>query len=304
MQSAMRRLILIVMAGLVLSGCSLIPGRNKRTALNVTSEPESLVYINDREVGTTPYYSEEVEPGEYRLQLAVKDKPEIRWQTQVSLKPQLLTSVQREFGENEENSSYYVLTLESLSSKSAIELTVVTVPDSVIVKVDGEPVGFAPVTTDDFEAGEHEAVLETPGYRALTVPFNLLAGHRLTVTAQLARDQGLTGEMTATGSAKLDDEATKSASPKPTPRSKASPTPTSTRSATLKTPYVEILETGTGWLRVRSEPDAYNADNELTKVDVGKTFPYVEANDDGWYKIEYDKGKTGWIVARYAKLYE
>lgn len=63
---------------------------------------------------------------------------------------------------------------------------------------------------------------------------------------------------------------------------------------------VEILETGTGWLRVRKEPSL--AGEEIGKVDVGKRFTLIEEKD-GWYHIKFDD-KDGWVSGQYAKKVE
>ena len=64
---------------------------------------------------------------------------------------------------------------------------------------------------------------------------------------------------------------------------------------------LEILSTPTGWLRVRFEPSLEAS--EAAKVDTGKTFAYFE-EQSGWYQIEYEKGKKGWISAQYANPVE
>lgn len=104
--------------------------------------------------------------------------------------------------------------------------------------------------------------------------------------------------------------------PKETPSSTTTP-PTTTPPATTPpattppstTPpptttggtWVEVIETGTGWLRVRSEPviDGTNA-NEITKVNVGEKFQLLEEKS-GWMKIKLTDGKVGWATATFLK---
>lgn len=59
---------------------------------------------------------------------------------------------------------------------------------------------------------------------------------------------------------------------------------------------VLIEETGTGWLRVREGPGT--SYKEVTKVDVGDTFPLLEESYS-WYKIRIED-KEGWIYSEYA----
>lgn len=61
---------------------------------------------------------------------------------------------------------------------------------------------------------------------------------------------------------------------------------------------VEILSTGTGWLRVRSTPSLTG--DEVSKVNVGEKVIFLEENGS-WYQIKLSDGKTGWISAAFAK---
>ena len=67
-----------------------------------------------------------------------------------------------------------------------------------------------------------------------------------------------------------------------------------------KTYQVEILATPNGFLRVRSEPST-TAD-ELVKVKSGEKFKYIEEDSKtGWFKIEYEEGKEGWVSGEFVK---
>jgi uncharacterized protein YgiM (DUF1202 family) len=59
---------------------------------------------------------------------------------------------------------------------------------------------------------------------------------------------------------------------------------------------VVILETGTGWLRVRTAPGGA----ELTKVEVDEEFTLVGVKD-GWYEIDLGD-ETGWVSKEYVEL--
>ena len=64
---------------------------------------------------------------------------------------------------------------------------------------------------------------------------------------------------------------------------------------------IQIIETGTGFLRVRSTPSLNG--EEIGKVDVGDKFRIIE-EQGGWYKIEYATGKEGWVLGDYTKEVE
>ncbi|KXK11422.1 MAG: Bacterial SH3 domain protein [Microgenomates bacterium OLB23] len=59
---------------------------------------------------------------------------------------------------------------------------------------------------------------------------------------------------------------------------------------------VTVNNTETGWLRVRTEP-TLNA-SEAAKITPGRTFE-VKEEKEGWYRIEYEKGKLGWVSSNY-----
>jgi uncharacterized protein YgiM (DUF1202 family) len=72
----------------------------------------------------------------------------------------------------------------------------------------------------------------------------------------------------------------------------------------MERPYVEIKDTPTGWLNMRSEPSTAGGDETIIKkINPGDKYPFIEANEAGWYKIEYEEGKEGWISGKYAELY-
>ena len=61
---------------------------------------------------------------------------------------------------------------------------------------------------------------------------------------------------------------------------------------------VEILPTGTGWLRVRANPSL--SGQEVSKVNVGEKITLL-SEQGSWYQVKLSDGKTGWISAAFAK---
>lgn len=332
-----KRWLLLVLTGLVLSGCSLLPSKgNKQGALQVTSNGAFSVYLDETFLGQTPFFDEKIGAGEYVLRLVPSsDSSEGIWQNQVRIAERALTVVHYEWGGNAEISSSEVLELEPLANAQVVELSLTSLPDNVVVKLDGELKGFSPIVFDEVSAGDHVLHLEAPGYKPKTINLKTNSGYRLRVTAQLARDPKLMLESSeetspqATSSAAQQPEAVEEgeksvevqATPKasPTPTAKPSPTPATqtgfgsviggitsgeTSSSKLKKPYIQVLETGTGWLRVRSEPSGLSS-NEVAKIKVGTYFPFVDRSEnEEWVEIEYQSGKKGWVSSQYVKVVE
>lgn len=61
---------------------------------------------------------------------------------------------------------------------------------------------------------------------------------------------------------------------------------------------VEISNTSVGFLRVRAE--ASTGSSEVGRVNPGAKFDVLEEKA-GWYKIEYEKGKMGWVSGTYTR---
>ncbi|MBI4153600.1 PEGA domain-containing protein [Candidatus Woesebacteria bacterium] len=271
----MRKLRIIL---LVILGIGFIVGlaffligyfKPKEASINIETTPNSLVYINGREVGRTPYRSN-VLPGEVIVKLVPEatDAALTPFETKVNLLSGIETVIRREFGETEDASSGEIISFEKVGGKEA-SLAVVSVPDSAQVKIDGAIRGFAPVKPP-ITPGEHQIIVSAPNYAERVISIRTLVGYKLTVVVKLA----LTGET-------KEEEAPQE------------------QQQTL----VEILPTDTGFLRVREKPGPAGA--EVAQVKPGQRFLFLEEDaETGWYKIEYEKGKEGWVSNTYSKKVE
>lgn len=310
---ANKRLLFYILAILLfsslLSACTLpFIGRRKQAALQVTSTPKAAVFLDGEHVGSTPYFDEKLKPGDFTIKLVPESgENSLPWEARVKLSPGILTVVSRELGETIDSSSGYVLSLEEIPGKKNTSLAVVSTPDGAIVKVDGEPKGFAPISVENITVGEHLLVISSPGYVEKNIKAKTIEGFKLTASVQLAqapeseeKEKEEEKEEEATESADLKEKIEK--------ETEIEKEETATTSAQvddeLPRPYVKIKNTPTGWLNVRSEPSTAKKDESiLTKVDPGEVFPFIEANSTGWYKIEYKDGEEGWISGQYAELY-
>jgi hypothetical protein len=298
----MKQLILIITSSLILASCAPSFMVGKKAALTINTTPIANVYLNDNHQGVTPLELNDLKPGEYTIRIQAQDNPNQEWQAKVNLNPQVVTVINRQFGDTPDESSYYIVQLEPLPDQNVTEIAIITLPDNVIVKLNDQPEGFSPINLKGNIPGDHQLNLIAPGYKEEYIGLKLVNGFKTIISAQLARTKALIEPepLSATESAELaetpqeNQEADLNTASLPDEA-------TATLSARIK-PYVEIKETGTGWLRVRSEPNA-NTDNEVAKVNVGEAFPFVQSNQTGWYQIEHAPGQKGWISARYAQLH-
>lgn len=325
MQTLLKKLKCVFLTiGLVslLSGCSQLSLPNRsQGALQVTSgEQQTLsLYLDDNHVGETPFFDEHIKTGEYLLKLQSTSSNAVLWQTKVKISKRTLTVVNYDSATNPEESSSEILYLDPLADKKATKLSISTLPDHVVVKIDGQVQGFSPITFDDLTPGDHEILLDAPGYLTKTINAKLTQGHHLIIQTELGRNTSLRVEesfaapessqsgtpQTATDSAQL----TNTPSPSPSANARFGTTKSNVslgyESATeINRQAVEILTAtvGINWLRVRDTPNGL-ADNEVARVLVGDFYPYVEDSDNKeWRKIEYAPDKTGWVSSTYAKV--
>jgi hypothetical protein len=287
----------------------------------VSGSDQAKVFVDGKEVGTTPYSGNDLSAGAVTLKLVPQDQEKQPYETKVTLEGGVVTVVSWTFGKTADESGGEIMELAKVPNKKRTELSVQTNPNNLIIKVDGQSKGFSPLILTDLSEGQHSVTFSAPGYLERTINPKLMNGYRLKVTAKLPQDMTTADDTTetpvedqpATDSAEPSDDAnTANASPKPSASPKASPkaspaaspkpsaSPKATPSTTIKPPYVEILDTGTGWLRVRAE--ASGSSEELGKLDVGVKVPYAGESKDGWHKVEYETGKFGWVSGKYAEV--
>jgi len=294
--------LVLVLVGLIVK--SKFFNKQGPGALQITTSPRATVFVDGNQVGVSPFFNDNIQSGEHTIKIVPESTVDglSNWETKVDLLPGILTVINRDFGATEALSSGEILSLEKTGRKDMSSIAVVSIPDQAVVKLEGEPKGFAPLTIDDLVPGDYQIVISASGYEERTISANTIGGYKLIINVQLA--QQIEGIEEATDSAEVDEEEVdeaeeeedEDAEPTATPTSKAKVSPP-------PTPYVEIKDTGIGFLRVREKPSTDTDSKELAQVDVGDFFPYVE-EDNGWYKIEYEDGEEGWISGVYADLVE
>ena len=285
-----RNIILIVSAAILVVtaflGVRFILTQQKGNAagLKVTSIPTASVFLDSRNIGRTPY-EDKIEPGEYTLKLIpeITSGETVSWQGRVKLSANLLTYVNRELGKSELTSGGEILTLEKIKDRAS-EIAVMSTPEGASVKLDGIERGTSPLSLKKIEPGDHELSISAPGFTGRSIKIRTTAGYKLLADIQLA----------------LGKEPVASSSPTPQPQGTTKEDKTTKTKAPSPSngTTVKILDTPTGWLRVRGEPST--SASESAKVNPGETYSVLE-EQSGWYKIEFEKGKIGWISSRYTE---
>lgn len=310
----------ILACSLLLSGCSKLGIGAKNAGLKITANQTSTVTLDGKEAGNTPYESTSQKAGKSSIKITPNGDTGTPFETSLKLYPGYMTQIDWNFGKGADDSFGVSFEYEDARDKNKAEIQLTASPDNVPVVIDGKNVGFTPLLVDTLTEGDHKVLLQAPGYTGLERSVKLVKGVRTNMTGKLAKEPApapapivepvaTQSAIPATGSAKKATPTPKpSAKPTATPiasssaKATASPTPAATTNnpSTTTKPYVEILSTPTGWLRVRDT--ASSTGKELTKLDTGATVPYANASSSGWLKIKYDGTATGWVSSDFAKL--
>ncbi|MBI4080761.1 MAG: SH3 domain-containing protein [Candidatus Levybacteria bacterium] len=244
-------------------------------ALQVTASPQSKVFLNGKQIGQTPLCKCEendmLATGEYTIRLVPNDSRFTEFQEKITITRSVLTVVDRKFGEGADSEGS-IISLSPIADKKAVQLLVLSLPDRVEVLVDESVSGFSPVLLKDLTVSDHTLKLRKNGYKDKTIRIRTQPGYKLTAIMYLSID------------------GNKEALTLPEASPSASPTPAIAK--------VEILQTPTGFLRVRSE--ASTGAGEVGRVTPGETFEIVTEEDE-WYQIKLANGKQGWVSSQYAR---
>ncbi len=277
----MKRVFLILISALVLGSLFFMAfsyfarERSLKGALQVTSTPVSKVYINDSYVGQTPLCKCEAQEmqktGEYTIKLVPNDRNLSEFQEKITISTGVLTVVDRKFGKDS-LSEGSVISLTPLDDKKRAELLVVSIPSKSKTYLDSNQIGETPFLYKNPTDSDHTLRVMKEGYSEKTVRIHTPLGYKLTVAIYLS-----TGD-----SPSLDISPTASAS--------ATPTPSVSK--------IVILETPTGYLRVRTS--ASIAASEIARVNPAETFDLV-SEQEGWFQIKLKDGRVGFISSQYAR---
>ncbi len=243
----------------------------KSSYLSVNSSVAASVYIDNTFKGQTPLKIK-LNQGQTLVKVVANANIFSPFETNITIHQNTTSVVGVVFSE-EGNSSTVVYFDRSDSSEP--QIAVVSVPNLSKVKIDGQMRGFSPVKINTSE-GNHTIESEFEGYKKELIDVEAKPGLRTVVLFALAADPSFV------------------ATTQPTISPSLSPI------ATVK--QIEILDTPTGFLKVRE--DASSSSSELGQVKPGEKYTYIESNEDNsWHKIEFNNS-TGWVSAQYSKIIE
>lgn len=267
--------------------------QNELGQLQIISTPNTNIFLDNVNVGRTPY-DQKIKIGEYAVKL-IPDREATStatWQGKVRVYKNSLSYISREMGTSDITSAGEIFTITKTDAAQKVsgtgEIYVETEPVGAIVYLDNDEKGVAPLLLAEIPKGTHELSIYMPGFFRRTQKVNIEEYRKVNAQVKLAIDREAQKQQ-ASDSARLQSkEATDAA--------KLTPSPTG-QQAGQKT--ITILQTPTGFLRVRAEPSV-NA-SESARVSPGDQFTVLEEQTN-WYKIPYADGKEGWVASQYARV--
>lgn len=262
---------LLILTVLFLIAVIFINREGGKGALQVTTVPNSQVYLNGKLVGKTPLClcepTQLIKVGEYDLKLIPQGNEFKEYFQKIKIYQGVLTVVDRTFDKNSSGSSGSLITLTDSSSKNLSEIMIISFPSGAQVIMDSNVKGVTPLLLKNVTISDHEIKVIKDGYKEKVLKVKTIAGKRLEAAVNLGIRNDLKDEKeVASSSASLVNK-------------------------------VLILETPTGFLRVRENNSITSS--EVTTVKPGEKFDLV-SELDGWYEIKLTEGKTGWVSSEYA----
>lgn len=293
-------LFLLIVAGIVIGVKVIIldAGESRVGHLQIEAMPDATVFVNSQAVGRTPL-NQQMPPGEYTVKLIPiaeegesPDSVGVSWSGKVQVSAFQYTSVRRELQNTEVESAGEVLSIRrsaNILSAGTGEILIETEPDGAIVSYDGQDMGVSPYLVKQVPEGVHEISVYAPRYRRRSRKVRVVSGGYTTVAHfQL----GLDVEYDKKFAFGLAFEASRSATLPDV--SKAPPTAT----PTPKVKDIEVLDTPTGYLRVRDTGSLTG--KEISQIRPGEVYPFLE-EIDSWIKIKLTDGQEGWVKGEYVK---
>lgn len=252
--------LIIISASLLLGGC----GSGNIAGIEITTQPTTRIKIDSKDAGISPYKNKSLKAGLIDIQIGQEGIG--YWSKQLELKKNISTIINWTFGKNESYSGGYVLSMER-SGGTGSGIIISSSPSKATVFIGGENRGLTPLYVADLGEGDKEIKIMMPGYVSLNLGIRPVEKYRIVLEAIMAKEEKIVV---------------------------ATPTPASQPEVGNK---IKILETGTGWLRVRDLPNS--AGLEIDKVNVGETYDTVGDSGDWTHIIVREK--QGWVSSKWVE---
>jgi uncharacterized protein YgiM (DUF1202 family) len=245
---------------------------HKNIYLDVRTNKSATIFIDGENKGQSPQRFN-LSKNSAHLKLVPFDSQLIPFEKDLIIDSNTTTSVNVNFSTDIDRGSYAINYFEKIDGNDT-EVSVVSIPNLASVKLDGQARGFSPVKLS-VTLGKHNIEVSFNGFIGQTFEISTKEGYRNISLVGLSKDPAVVI---------------------------SSPTPVPVEEIKENVQMVEIQDTPTGFLRVRSE--ANSGSQEMGQVKPGEKYKYLDKNEAGdWFKIEFEQ-KEGWVSNKYAKIIE
>lgn len=153
-------------------------GIDNKAGIKVLSQPQdSQVYINNEEVGKTPYENEQLTAGEYTVKIRNND---FLWEGRVKLNAGTLSIINRDLAKDLASSAGETLTLEKGQG-----VTIVSKPVGAEVEINGKYYGKTPISLD-LQSAEHTINISHTNYLKRSIRAFIPESHKLVINVDLS----------------------------------------------------------------------------------------------------------------------
>ena len=153
-------------------------GIKQKSGISIQSSPDSAtVFLDDKEVGKTPFEDKNLDVKQYNVKL---DKDGASWQGNVKLTPGTLMIINRDLAKDQASSSGEILSLDGGSG-----ITIISNPGESEVEIDGKVYGKTPISIK-LADGEHTILVSHANYLKRSIKALLPKDYNLTVSVDLA----------------------------------------------------------------------------------------------------------------------
>lgn len=276
-----------------------LKNRGKSGRLKIVASPTAGVFVDNVAMGKTPF-EQKLDEGEYQVKLIPEGvaSDTVSWEGKVRVYNKSVTYINRELGSSDVTSAGEMFSVVPMDEKPAEkgtgEIYVETEPSGAIVYLNNDEKGVSPLLIKDVVKGDHEVSVFMPGFFRRTHKINVDPAFRTNTSFKLALDQT---QKSVEEIQKEKAEAEKKKAAEASGSAEVADAESADPSATT----VTILDTPTGWLRVREEPNV--GAKEIKKVNPDESYEVIEETE-GWYKIKIDSTTQGWISSDYAEKAE
>ena len=295
-------LVLILTAGVMLTGCQNILELKSKAGLQViTDDVPSSVFINGQYLNSTPLIQKDLKPGTYTVRIEPNDSSLVPYETSLTLRKGLLSVITWKPADRPEMSGGVIYEMEQLADKSKTEISISTIPEGAIVTLDGRDKDFTPIDYRDISPGNQAFEVTLPSYETQSHTIFVQQGYKMVVSVKLAKLQPVD-----TNVPDISQPGTETATSSAETISKDQTTSLSTVLATKQYTKLKVTPTGLiidGQEVVRVRDAAASDGEELGTAKVGDILPYTGQTFDGWHQVTFD-GEVGWISSSYSELLE